>query len=70
VFFSAEDRYLGILYLTMDGTICPVNPDYLKAVGNETFSLVLERDTHIELFKQLKVPGLKIKVFGSPEAIN
>lgn len=70
VFFGQPNKYLGILYLTMDSPSFFVPAGYLKAIGNEMFTLVLERDEFAHIFEDLAVPGVKVTIFGSGEAIN
>jgi len=63
-FFTNKTGYLGILYLDMvnlsDQTRLS-DSGLLKASGNESFTLVPNFDHNKTLFKNMKVPGVKVR---------
>lgn len=60
-FFGNTSGYIGILYLDMDTPIENqlVNNDYLKAIGNEKFTLVANFEKNNKYFKGFKNPKIK-----------
>lgn len=68
-FFGSVDGYLAILYLDLQDLqehVVLASSGYLKAVGNEAYSLVLERVASKHVFEGLSVPGVRAKMFGQP----
>ncbi|MNR71343.1 hypothetical protein D3C71_19580 [compost metagenome] len=63
VFFGNAQGYIAILYLSLEAGEC--DPEYLKAVGNETFSLVVQGAQKDKFFEGFDVPGVRLRTYAS-----
>lgn len=60
-FFTNSTGYLGILYLDLIDDLWGTSPDYLKACGNELFTLVPNFKRNNVLFKDMAIQGVKVR---------
>jgi len=67
-FFGGKNGYLGILYLDLESREEQKRLSgngHLAAVGNESYTLVVESTSELGVFTTMAVPGVTVRAFGA-----